>query len=223
MLGVREIDKHEKYLGLPTIIGKSKKTIFGGVCDRIRKKLSCWKDKLLSKPGKEVLLKAVIQAIPTYIMSLFRIPDYIIEEIHKLMSRFWWGSSEVKRKIHWQGVTVLVICGGVGGGAKGILRDGIGWQNGDGRRVRVWKDPWLFRDGVGVIPQRGSQDGNEELTMADLMGDIPGKWNEQKVRDVLGVVDVELALALPLPFTSDEDRAYWRLTRNGQFTIKSCY
>uniref|UniRef100_A0A803MYL9 Reverse transcriptase zinc-binding domain-containing protein n=1 Tax=Chenopodium quinoa TaxID=63459 RepID=A0A803MYL9_CHEQI len=54
------------------------------------------------------------------------------------------------------------------------------------------------------------------------MGDVPGQWNEQLVRDALGV-DAELALALPLPFTSEEDRVYWRPTKNGQFTVRSCY
>uniref|UniRef100_A0A803MYJ5 Uncharacterized protein n=1 Tax=Chenopodium quinoa TaxID=63459 RepID=A0A803MYJ5_CHEQI len=73
--------------------------------------------------------------------------------------------------------------------------------------VRVWEDPWLFRDGARVVPQRGSQVVNEELTVANLMGDIPGQWNEKLVRDALGV-DAELALALPLPTMSEEDRVY---------------
>lgn len=37
-LGIREVDKHEKYLGLPTIIGKSKKAIFACLKERIWKK-----------------------------------------------------------------------------------------------------------------------------------------------------------------------------------------
>ncbi|KAL2895927.1 hypothetical protein RDABS01_000461 [Bienertia sinuspersici] len=100
-LGVNEVDKHEKYLGLPTIIGKSKKAIFASLKERIWKKLQGWKEKLLSNPGKETLIKAVAQAIPTYMMSIFKIPDGLIEEIHALMGRFWWGSNENGRKMHW--------------------------------------------------------------------------------------------------------------------------
>ena len=59
-LGVKEVEKHDKYLGLPTIIGKSKKAVFAALKERIWQKIQGWKEKLLSKPGKEVLIKAVI-------------------------------------------------------------------------------------------------------------------------------------------------------------------
>ncbi|XP_074314802.1 uncharacterized protein LOC141650968 [Silene latifolia] len=100
-LGVREVDRHEKYLGLPTIIGRSKKSIFACLKERVWKKMQGWKEKMLSKPGKEILIKAVAQAIPTYMMSMFAIPEGLIEELHMTMARFWWGSTESQRKIHW--------------------------------------------------------------------------------------------------------------------------
>lgn len=91
ILGVQEVDKQEKYLGLPTIIGRSKKVVFAGIKDRIWKKLQGWKEKLLSRPGKEILLKSVAQAIPTYMMSVFSLPCGLLDEIHSMMARFWWG------------------------------------------------------------------------------------------------------------------------------------
>lgn len=100
-LGVVEVDRHEKYLGLPTIVGKSKKIIFQCIKERIWKKLQGWKEKLLSRAGKEILIKAVIQAIPTYIMSIFRIPDGLLAEINAMIARFWWGSENGNRKMHW--------------------------------------------------------------------------------------------------------------------------
>ena len=60
-----------------------------------------WKERLLSRPGKEVLIKAVAQAIPTYMMSIFQIPEGPIDEIHAVLAKFWWGSSSSSKKIHW--------------------------------------------------------------------------------------------------------------------------
>jgi hypothetical protein len=48
-----------------------------------------------------VLLKAVIQAIPTYCMSVFLLPTALCKEINRLMQRFWWGHKENNSKIHW--------------------------------------------------------------------------------------------------------------------------
>ena len=69
------IRQHEKYLGLPSLVGKNKRNTFNDVKEKISKKLAGWKEKLLSKASKEVLIKAVAQAIPTYTMSYFKIPD----------------------------------------------------------------------------------------------------------------------------------------------------
>ena len=101
LFGFREVDRHEKYLGLPTVIGRSKKMVFGVLTERVWKKLQGWEEKLLSRAGKEVLLKSVIQSIPTYMMSLFAISDGILAEINAMCARFWWGEQGTKRKMHW--------------------------------------------------------------------------------------------------------------------------
>ena len=65
---------NDKYLGLPAHVGADKSDCFKFLIERIVKKISGWKEKLLSAGGKEILLKIVIQAIPTYAMSVFKIP-----------------------------------------------------------------------------------------------------------------------------------------------------
>ncbi|XP_073017907.1 uncharacterized mitochondrial protein AtMg00310-like [Primulina eburnea] len=57
--------------------------------------------KMLSR-GKEVLIKSILQSIPTYAMSCFRIPKSICEEIEKECAKFWWGVENGKRKMHWR-------------------------------------------------------------------------------------------------------------------------
>jgi len=57
---------NERYLGLPVHVGRSRSLVFAYLKDRIWKRIQGWKEKLLSRAGKEVLIKAVAQAIPTF-------------------------------------------------------------------------------------------------------------------------------------------------------------
>ncbi|XP_021766307.1 uncharacterized protein LOC110730792 [Chenopodium quinoa] len=60
LLKMKPVMKHEKYLGTPTVIGRSKRMVFAALKDRIWKKLQGYNGKLLSRARKEVLIKAVI-------------------------------------------------------------------------------------------------------------------------------------------------------------------
>ena len=74
LLGVSEIKEYERYLGLPAVVGRKKKASLNFIKDRVWSKLQGWKEKILSQAGKEVLLKAVVQVIPTFAMNCFRLP-----------------------------------------------------------------------------------------------------------------------------------------------------
>ena len=51
MFGTSATSQFEKYLGLPPIMGRSKKRAFNDIKDRIWKRLQGWKEKLLSQVG----------------------------------------------------------------------------------------------------------------------------------------------------------------------------
>ena len=91
----------DKYLGLPPLVGIDRSDCFQHIVDRVCKLLSGWKEKKLSFGGKEVLLKAVIQAIPAYAMSVFKLPKQIIKGIITAMSQFWWGDDDQQKHMHW--------------------------------------------------------------------------------------------------------------------------
>ena len=106
-LGVQEVKEYEKYLGLPAVVGKKKKTSFNYIKERVWSKLQGWKEKLLSQAGREILLKAVVQAIPTFAMSCFKLPVGLCDEIEALIRKFYWGQKGEQRKVHWKRWDVL--------------------------------------------------------------------------------------------------------------------
>ena len=61
-LSIVQEARSEKYLGLPISVGKSRKKAFEYIKQRIWAKIQGWQEKLLSKAGKEILIKAVAQA-----------------------------------------------------------------------------------------------------------------------------------------------------------------
>ena len=73
-LRVSAIQHYEKYLGLPFFVGRGKKACFTQIKERIWAKMQGWKEKLLSQAGKEVMIKPIVQSIPTYSMSVFKLP-----------------------------------------------------------------------------------------------------------------------------------------------------
>ena len=58
------------------------------------KKMQGWKEKLLSQVGKEVMIKVVVQFIPTYSMSMFKLPVGLCKDIKAMIQKFLWGQGE---------------------------------------------------------------------------------------------------------------------------------
>ena len=56
---------------------------------------------MLSQVCKEVLIKAVAQAIPTYTISVFKLPDTLCDDFTRMMQRFWWGQKDGRNKMAW--------------------------------------------------------------------------------------------------------------------------
>ena len=88
-LGISTLRQYKEYLGLPALVGRNKKASFDHLKQRVWKKLQGWEGKLLSQAKREVLIKAVIQAIPTYTMSCFKLPIMLCYDIESLVRKFW--------------------------------------------------------------------------------------------------------------------------------------
>ena len=99
--GVPEIRQYKKYLGLPSLVGGNKKASFNYIEERVWKKIQGWKEKLLSQAGREILIKAVVQVIPTYTMSCFKLLVGLYTEMESMIRKFLCGQKGDRRKMHW--------------------------------------------------------------------------------------------------------------------------
>lgn len=88
------VSQHEKYLGLPSMVGRKKLNFFNSIKLKVLSKISNWQSRMFSKGGKEVLIKAVAQAVPAYAMSVFKLPVGLCEDIQRAIARFWWRSKQ---------------------------------------------------------------------------------------------------------------------------------
>lgn len=94
ILGVHQPLNTGKRIGLPSLIGRSKKSIFSFLKDRLWNRLHALNNKILSRAEKEILIKAIAQVIPSYCMNDFLIPVTLTDKLERMMNSFWYGSKK---------------------------------------------------------------------------------------------------------------------------------
>ncbi|KAL0302366.1 UNVERIFIED_CONTAM: hypothetical protein Sangu_3103900 [Sesamum angustifolium] len=184
-LQIRVEGRHDLYLGLPSVA------------------------------GKEVLIKAIAQTIPTYAMGCFRLPFSFIKEIQSMIANFWWHTGEAR----WFGVSQspsfnLAML------AKQCVGD-FGGEFGSRRSVQVWRDPCLPRPPFRVS---SSPTANSlHLRVCDLIDATSREWNHLMVRVLFCHDETESILAIPLSFVDGDDFFVWHHTVNDTFSVRSAY
>ena len=99
-------------------MGRWKKASFNYTKERVWRKLQGWEEILLSQAGKEILMKIIVQAIPTYTMSCFKLPLGLCNYIESLIRKFQWGQHNDRCKIHW--VSWDSLCQSISNGGMGF-------------------------------------------------------------------------------------------------------
>lgn len=112
--------QHGNYLGLPFVHGFKKSEAFKSLIEKCNKCSANWCNKVLSAAGKEVLIKSVLQALPTYMMACFRFPVTVLKKFQASVINFWWGEVPGTKKMHWIRKEILL---------KQKLEGGLGLKN----------------------------------------------------------------------------------------------
>ena len=91
VIGINSEALSEKYLGLPTLVGRSKDGTFKYVTQCSKGKVSGWKGQGLSKKAREVLVKSGLQSTPTFTMSCFHLTKKTCRNLNSISSKILVG------------------------------------------------------------------------------------------------------------------------------------
>ncbi|GJT66702.1 reverse transcriptase [Tanacetum coccineum] len=221
-LGVKVMGRHSRYLGLPSIHGRNKGELFSFILEKVLHKLQEWKHKFLSQAGREVLIKAVIQAIPSYVMHCYMLPKGVAA-LYKPM--FFLGSC-FKRNLFprsnflnatkgshpsWLWQSLLQ--------GRDLLLRGIRWQVGNGSNIQFWTQNWVpYQDDFYIRKPRGPFASN--ALVSDFITNC--EWDLSKLQFCVHLEEVKFISQIPISSTS-LDKIVWHYEPNGNYTIKSGY
>lgn len=100
-MGIDLLRGDAKYLGLPSLWGRTKAEAYSFLVEKSLKKMQGWKLRQLNQAGKETMIKSVVQTIPMYAMACFLLPKSICDKLDTLSRNFWWKGNPEDRGICW--------------------------------------------------------------------------------------------------------------------------
>lgn len=102
-----------------------------------------------------------------------------------------------------------------------LLKKGIIWRVGDGRQIRIWRDPWIPREfSHKVISRRGRC---RLHWVADLLNSEGCDWDYNKLHGLFCPTDVDVISRIRLPARRSEDFIAWHPEKTGIFSVRSAY
>jgi exonuclease III len=148
-LGIARSSLPSTYLGIPLSEESSKTISWDSLLLSIANRLNNWTFRPLNIAARLVLLKSVLQALPTYLFTALAAPASVIKAIRRLQRNFLWQGHNSNKKwalVGWEKICKPKNCGGLGirdpGKMNKIMGAKIWWrwlQNPQELWARLWK------------------------------------------------------------------------------------
>ena len=105
-LGVSERNLSVTYLGLPLISTGIHKTHCQPILQKIKNRISSWKNRLLSKARRLELVRSVLYSYSIYWSNTFLLPVGLIQDIDWLLMNFFWNGTNDKamHMVNWDNI-----------------------------------------------------------------------------------------------------------------------
>eukprot|EP00253_Pinus_taeda_P027166 PITA_27166 len=100
---VHPLDRGLKYLGFNLKPTCQRIADWVWLATKLEKRLSGWSFRYLSRAGRLVLIKSVLEATPVFWMALAWIPRNILGRLQQICNRYLWNGSQDKRLFAWIG------------------------------------------------------------------------------------------------------------------------
>ncbi|XP_060183338.1 uncharacterized protein LOC132613336 [Lycium barbarum] len=219
------------HLGCPVTHSRKRKTDYNDLIQKVKNRLQTWKGRLLSFGGKVVLINNVLMSKPIHLLSAIKPPKCVINDMHKIFSRFFWNNSEEGRRRHWSSWLNLCKPKEEGGIGFRFLFDDNKYSMGKLHVDQIFQKAQSsdcvvegrFSSALyHIIPDdfeidKGVQDV-KELTLHD-------GWDIERLQqlfpmDIVDHILEELHLHEP---KEEWDRPRWMMTASGKFTIGTAW
>ena len=106
--------------------------------------------------------------------------------------------------------------------ARGVLKRGLRWNIGNGRKAKIWTDRWIPTPNSFMVVSPRPQNDENELVATFIDHDL-GRWKTSVVKKSFLLHEAETILSIPISQNLPEDTLVWAWTKKGNFTVKSAY
>lgn len=106
--------------------------------------------------------------------------------------------------------------------AKKLLNEGLVWRVGNGRRIKIWGDKWLFSPTTYAI-QSPINTLTADARVCELIDQDSQWWNIALIKDIFLEEDVAKICSLAISPRTQQDRMVWAGNKNGVFSVRSAY
>ncbi|XP_016173366.1 uncharacterized protein LOC107615862 [Arachis ipaensis] len=119
LLGCKQAVLPIRYLGIPLGANPRLVKTWKPIIEKVESKLSLWKAKVLNKAGKLILIKSVLNSLPIYYLSLYKMPRAVANKLIALQRSFMWCTKDGAYGmplVKWEVVQAPKKAGGLGVG-----------------------------------------------------------------------------------------------------------